>query len=303
MSAISSKLALTGKTQFTYTIGCDPELFVVDATGKIRSAHDLVPGSKLQPFRVSKGALQPDGTSAEFNIDPALTPEEFSENIKLVLRDLQKTIREKDNTLDLKIAPVAWFNKDYFATLPAEALAFGCTPDFNAWENGKVTQFNGTDEPFRTGAGHVHVGWTEFEDPADGAHQYDCIQATKQLDAVLYPMSIAWDADKKRRELYGKMGAYRAKPYGFEYRPLSNAWVADPDLHKWVFEATKRAMELLDHATQPVRLWVDKDLSPKLSLLREGKNMFQAETKQYHDILVDLGFPPLPAFYRKSFGG
>src|SRR5690606_35310738 len=88
MTVISAKRELTDKSQFAYSIGCDPELFLVDGKGNFRSAHDLIPGSKLQPFKVEKGFIQPDGTSAEFNIDAAVTEEEFTTNIKTVLKSL-----------------------------------------------------------------------------------------------------------------------------------------------------------------------------------------------------------------------
>lgn len=297
---ISAKQSLTNKTQFAYSIGADPELFLVDGKGEFRSAHDLVPGSKLMPFHVSKGAIQPDGTSAEFNINPALTEEEFLGNIKSVLKDLQKTIREKDPSLNLRVSPVAIFDKEYFSKLPGEALAFGCTPDFNAWDNGKMTEFEGTEEPFRTGAGHVHIGWTEREDPADMAHMYDCIEATKQLDAILYPMSLLWDKDNKRRQLYGKMGAFRPKSYGVEYRPLSNAWLADPDLQRWVFRASVKAMQLLDNKIKQVKLWLDKDVKKFVDSTLKGEGYYTLDLRKLHEIFTDdFGFAPLPPAYRK----
>lgn len=298
---MTTKKELTNATQFSYTIGCDPELFLVDAKGEFRSAHNLVPGNKLEPFRVSQGAIQPDGTSAEFNINPAMSEEEFVGNIKSVLLDLQKTIHEKDPTLNLRVSPVAMFKERYFNALPAEARAFGCTPDYNAWDDGKATDFPGTKEPFRTGAGHVHIGWTEFADTADPAHIHDCIEATKQLDAVLYPMSLLWDKDTKRRTLYGRMGAFRPKAYGVEYRPLSNAWLADPDLQRWVYRATVKAMQILDSKdkAKAATLWTDKDVSAALRVIQDGKNVFPTELKRLHEIFVeDFGFSPLPVGYR-----
>jgi hypothetical protein len=295
---IVSNTTSKDSTSFAYSIGCDPELFLVDSTGNFRSAHDLIPGDKFQPMRVTKGAIQPDGTSAEFNIDPATSDEEFCANIKAVLVDLSKHLKEKAPGLTLRVSPVADFEANYFNSLPPEALAFGCTPDFNAWTE-KRTEFPGTTLPFRTGAGHVHVGWTEHADTADDAHFFDCIEATKQLDAVLYPMSLLWDPDKKRRTLYGKMGAFRPKHYGVEYRPLSNAWVADPDLQKWVFNATRRAMELLDSKVKQVKLWEDKDLGHYTKIIRDGLTIMPSELRATHEILVDdLGFQPLPKAYR-----
>jgi hypothetical protein len=296
MQVISPRQTKAKGTQFTYSIGADPELFVVDSKGSFRSAHDLVPGMKAQPFRVQAGAIQPDGTSAEFNIDPAQTAAEFSNNIRSVLTDLAKVVAEKAPDCSLRVSPVAMFEAEYFKSLPVEALAFGCTPDYNAWTDGKMTKFPGTTEPFRTGAGHIHVGWSENEDVADPAHVFDCIETVKQLDAVLYPMSLLWDKDRKRRTLYGLMGSFRPKSYGVEYRPLSNAWVADPDLHKWIFLATTRAMQLLDGGCA---LWKDADLGQAhLGTLRSGKDLLRSELKIHHDILVEeFKFPALPPGY------
>jgi hypothetical protein len=54
-----------------FKIGADPEFFLRDkATGKFVSAHGLIPGTKRQPMKVDKGAVQVDGMALEFNIDP-----------------------------------------------------------------------------------------------------------------------------------------------------------------------------------------------------------------------------------------
>ncbi len=60
-----------------FTYGCDPEVFLM-VGDKYVSAHGLFPGTKAEPFKVEKGAVQVDGLALEFNIDPAKTPEEFA---------------------------------------------------------------------------------------------------------------------------------------------------------------------------------------------------------------------------------
>ena len=45
--------------------------------------------------------------------------------------------------------------------------------------------------------------------------------------------------------MYGKAGACRVKPYGVEYRVLSNKWVSDTRLRKWAHRATQAAVEAL----------------------------------------------------------
>lgn len=288
-------------TERTYLIGTDPELFVqVKGTNHIVSAHDLVPGTKLTPFPVQKGAIQPDGTSAEFNIHPAETAEEFTDNIRSVLLELQRTVieRAKKNNLfdlELKVTPTAWFEEGYFKTLPAQALVFGCSPDWNAWTQ-KQTEFHSTRLPFRTGAGHIHIGWTANEDVLDDGHWNDCICATRQMDAALYFASLLWDTDTQRRTLYGKMGAFRPKPYGVEYRSLSNAWIADPKLHKFVFDTAVTAMKLLDKFDN--RLWEEGSVYDLVKRTQENRVIPRMELIGWHERFVDThGLPSLPAEY------
>lgn len=61
-------------------VGADPELFVSD-NGKLVSCHGLLPGTKAEPHRVERGAVQVDGMAAEFNIDPAGDEETFITNL------------------------------------------------------------------------------------------------------------------------------------------------------------------------------------------------------------------------------
>lgn len=72
-----------------------------------------------------------------------------------------------------------------------------------------------------------------------------CISVVKQLDSVLYPASLLWDNDDKRRSLYGKIGSFRPKSYGVEWRPLSNAFLSSKETQRYVFRTTKKLVDLL----------------------------------------------------------
>lgn len=284
--------------KFEYKIGCDPELFVVDDKGNFRSAHNLIPGSKHQPSPVLSGAIQPDGTAAEFNIYPAETADEFSSFIKDVLTELRERLKAKKPKWDLLVVPTATFDQKYFKRLPAVARALGCEPDFNVYSGG-MNPPPATKEPFRTGAGHIHVGWTTGQIVTDTSHLFDCKQMVSQLDCVLYPMSLLWDSDEKRRTLYGKIGSYRPKHYGVEYRPLSNMWVADPDLHLWVFNATKGSAEMLDRDLPIFEDYMAKDVVERI---QKGATPDRTYLLEYHDYLVEeYGIPSLPDAYIRSY--
>lgn len=224
-------------------IGSDPELFVKCLkTGKFISAHDLIPGTKQEPYPVQCGAIQVDGVAAEFNIHPTETADEFLYNIDAVIAQLGEIVRQKGDYI-LVADPTVTFDKEYFKSLPEEVRQLGCKPDYNAY-TGKENYPPETTEPFRTGAGHIHIGFTEFMDIYDPDFLQVCRELTKQLDVALYYPSLSWDSDTKRRTLYGKIGSFRPKHYGLEYRPLSNAFLRDPELIRFVFNTTKWASEL-----------------------------------------------------------
>lgn len=284
-------------SRYKYLIGADPELFLVDADGIGRSAHNVIPGNKTNPMPVLNGAIQVDGVAAEFNIDPADTAEAFSGHIKDVLTELQERVEAKGKGLQLIVQPTMHFEPGYFKKLPKAAKELGCEPDYSAYTshpnpkpNHKVT--------FRTGAGHLHIGWTQGENPHDGAHFYDCTQATRQLDSVLYFMSLLWDDDQQRRQLYGNIGAFRPKHYGVEYRPLSNAWVADPDLHIWLFNTTVHCMDLLDNGD--TCLFHDYFQQSMLKDVREGRQPEKLQLLEYYDYLKEeYLIPEMPESYTR----
>ena len=62
------------------------------------------------------------------------------------------------------------------------------------------------------------------------------------LDMYLGLPSLIWDRDTKRRSLYGDFGAFRPKPYGLEYRVLSNAWLAHTRTIGFVYRSARMAM-------------------------------------------------------------
>lgn len=222
-----------------FLIGCDPEVFV-KRNGLFESAYGLIKGDKKNPQKVNKGAVQVDGMALEFNIDPASSEDEFCINVQEVYSILCKMVPE----YEVVATPVAHFDLSYLKEQPKEALELGCDPDFNAW-NGAANDRPDGDRPMRTASGHVHIGWTDKHDINDPSHQGMGKEAAKQMDFFLGLPSLMYDADTERREMYGKAGACRFKPYGVEYRTLSNAWLRSEKLMRWVFRNAQAGMHKL----------------------------------------------------------
>lgn len=220
-------------------VGADPEVFM-RKNGAFYSAHGAVPGDKKNPYKVKCGAVQVDGMALEFNIDPAKNEKEFVTNLKTVMNTLQGMVPD----YELVAVPVANFDKAHMKAQPLEALELGCEPDFNAWEGGAVNPRPNGDVDFRTGAGHVHIGWGRDFDINDPEHLEACQMVVKQLDYYLGLGSLVYDTEgAERRVMYGAAGAFRPKPYGVEYRVLSNAWLKSEELMSWVYRMTKKGID------------------------------------------------------------
>lgn len=117
------------------------------------------------------------------------------------------------------------------------AMEFGCDPDYNAW-NGKMNPRPTSDDPgLRSAGGHVHIGIEEK------LNQKEKCRLGRLMDLHLGVPSVVMDNGVVRKKLYGKAGAVRFKPYGLEYRTLSNFWVFSKVLNKWVWDSTERALD------------------------------------------------------------
>lgn len=220
-------------------VGADPEVFV-RKDGIFLSAYNLIKGDKQNPSPVDKGAVQVDGMALEFNIDPAATSEEFCINIQSVYSTLRAMVPE----YEVVATPVADFTDAYIKAQPDKATELGCDPDYNAWTGMENVKPNAL-LPMRTASGHVHIGWTQDADKNEPSHYADCCSVMKQMDFFLGLPSLLFDDNVRRRQLYGKAGAFRPKSYGAEYRVLSNMWLNSEELIKWVFNNTQLAVSEL----------------------------------------------------------
>lgn len=221
-----------------FTIGADPEMFLKNMdTGVLVPCIGILGGTKDEPIPVVNGAIQEDNVMAEFNIDAADNEKAFIHNILSVRKQIRD--RLKRYNLTEHIAGSAHFPTDLL--LHPQAQTFGCDPDFNAWTGKQNTRPECDDKTLRTAGGHIHVG-------AEIAlkHREQTIQ---YMDLYIGVPSIIFDLDTERRKLYGKAGAFRPKPYGVEYRTVSNFWIETPAKIKWVYKQVGTALQETSRAT------------------------------------------------------
>ena len=227
-----------------FTIGADPEVFV-KKNGKPFSAHGLVDGTKESPLKTENGAIQVDGLALEFNIDPTPLDDfnQFNKNILSTLKELKTAAQNNvsNGKINLVAEPTQEFGKEYLDALPDEAKELGCDPDYNAYTCKENPKPDG-EATFRTGAGHIHVGWGTDIPVENEEHIKICADFVKMLDGTVGMFMTYIDRDPKRRNLYGKAGAMRPKPYGVEYRTPSNVWITSKNYRKVVHELIKIAI-------------------------------------------------------------
>lgn len=219
-------------------IGFDPEVFLVDNNGKFISAVGLVGGSKTEPKDIGSGHyVQEDNVAVEFNTPPVNVfsqqpVEQIRRHFQYVFDWLVRNVCAPNN-LQLSKAASAIFDEDQLQTEAAKT--FGCDPDYNAY-NGLENPKPKGPEGLRTCGGHIHIGYASRPEEVDFELNKLII---KYLDYKLGVASVLHDPDARRRELYGKAGAYRDKSYGVEYRTLSNYWIFTESGIRSVVEAVQ----------------------------------------------------------------
>lgn len=229
-------------------LGADPECFFVDKSNRPVSAEGLLGGTKENPKpfgNVPGFAIQEDGVAAEFNIPPAVTAAQFSQNISISMTYLRHIAKEKK--LRVKIVPELSFD-DASVNTP-QTRRVGCVADFNAW-TADMKSVPHRLERIRTGGGHVHIGFLRRDlqgqwpaPPKQAPVTMDTILLfARMCDLFLTIPSLLVTQPSNRRKFYGAPGSIRPKVYGFEYRSLDNFWLRSVRYQRQVFSNVQAAL-------------------------------------------------------------
>jgi len=217
-----------------FTIGCDPEIFLVDENHKFKSVIGLLGGDKWIPRMLTKDghACLEDNVAVEFNIPPCSSFEDFKREVQATMQMVKEILPSnlQYNTSSAVSFPVDELNCE-------KAWVFGCDPDYNAWTMEENPKPHAEDKNLRSAGGHIHVGSAlAIADP---------VNVIRAMDLFLGVPSTQLDAGTLRRKLYGKAGAFRPKQYGVEYRTLSNFWIFSDKLIEWAYTGTAKALEFV----------------------------------------------------------
>ena len=211
-------------------LGSDPEVFLQDQAGNPVSAIGYINADKWNPMQIPdmpEGyTLQEDNVSLEYGVPPASSADEFVLHINSVMNKSKEYLPNLSfSKLSCIIFPENQMNDP-------RAHIFGCEPDFDAWTKDVNKKPNPPHPLMRSAGGHIHVETTK-----------DALDVIRAMDLFLGVPSVLMDDGEMRKQLYGKAGAFRAKPYGVEYRTLSNFWIFNDDLIRWVWNNTQRALD------------------------------------------------------------
>ena len=224
-----------------YTIGSDPELFIVNnKTNKVVSAIDKIPGHKEEPYRegLPEGfGLQTDNILAEFNVPPVTNESDFIANIEFMKSYIDNKVKE--------INPNFGILCQASARVPAKELKhpqareFGCSPDYCIYTKGPNAVTEASNTTLRSSGFHLHVGY-------ENNNIDTSLVMLAYVDAFVGVPSILYDTDTERRSLYGKAGCFRLTNFGFEYRTLSSYWIGTKSRLQFIYRQLIYALEAFE---------------------------------------------------------
>ncbi|QDH46745.1 hypothetical protein LAh8_3 [Aeromonas phage LAh_8] len=223
----------------------DAELFVRDSkTGLLTSVAGLLGADKYNKRILTEDVrIQEDNVLLEFDINPHTESEMFLKNISSAM-DLSRGEAEKlgFEVVDRVCSHI--YTAQELETFHKDAFVFGCDPDFNALSGEMNPKPQAKNAGLRTAGAHVHIGYSDLRPVTFQDQQVLGVMCDYFLGLPSLLLDTGEDAIR-RRELYGKAGSVRFKPYGIEYRTLSNFWVFDEVNRSFVWEQANKAFEAM----------------------------------------------------------
>lgn len=212
-------------------LGADPEVFVSkNDTLECVPIFGLVGGTKEKPSpfhwlgsaaesRYADFRYQEDGAALEFNVPPTGSFERFVSNVEFAVSGINGELLVKQG-LHISNRVALQLTSEQLKHQNAQSI--GCSPDHYAYDP-KLPNF--LRQPFeakdlgntRYAGGHLHLSYNKDAMPENVAAQF--------MDLHVGLRCVAMDKQGGRRKFYGLPGLYRPKPYGIEYRTLSNFWL------------------------------------------------------------------------------
>jgi Phage phiEco32-like COOH.NH2 ligase-type 2 len=197
-----------------------------------------------------------DGFQAEFTTSHWTCCDGGTYHMLMGLNDIHKKANATfpGASLTLKNTPYIPIVERRAAT--TEQLAFGCKPSFNAYKMGGRVPTDPFKLRHRFAGGHIHFSGFGSGSYAETGRFQEVVDReayfakyVKALDAILgiFWVGAAANVDKaERRKYYGLPGEFRTPSYGFEYRTLSNAWLAHSSIAYLTMGIARQVVAMVD---------------------------------------------------------
>lgn len=231
----------TNQSRVNGTTGSDPEIFVIKGGGEQKSllpAFRFLPTQKVaqeahpQKLDFSFHTTNPayayrDGFAAECFVQPVSCHGYFVDFLRKALLKVRDAAQNFDRTAKLTIKNTVTIPKSVMESIEDEDAALGCMPSLNAYGDQPDLPTDGRKFLQRFVGGHVHLGIAADVAEKDAENIVKGCDIIAGIPAVAIFASIDTPA---RRKYYGRAGEYRLPKHGIEYRTLSNAWLAAPEV-------------------------------------------------------------------------
>lgn len=125
-----------------------------------------------------------------------------------------------------------------------------CDPDFNVWSDSRPNEVGRAGANGRCAGGHIHIGYNNH-------NRITSNYLIKALDLFISVPLVIMEPNNRRKEMYGKAGAFRQQPWGVEYRSPSNFILSSSELMKWAFNQVLKAIEFVNN--DETRILLDKN--------------------------------------------
>jgi hypothetical protein len=230
-----------GGDNYFVTLGCDPEIFVVDARGEVLPAFDFLPAPAALPRKNGErvGAnVYWDGFQAEMSTVPETCLAYLVDSVQWGLKDILAAARKHNKDARLTIRNVIPISPMLLRNAADEHVALGCKPSLNVHGLAGEPVLDGRALTHRFAGGHIHIGEGGYPKLVE-ASRYG-VAKFMDMTLGLIGTAIATEVDDPiRRKFYGLPGEIREPKHGLEYRVLSNYWLSHPAIMHFTFDLAR----------------------------------------------------------------
>lgn len=252
-------------------LGSDPEFFLVDSKGTLKSAIGVIPGTKEEPHFLPQfgdlTTLQIDNVLGEISVQPAKTGEELWDNIQKVLKYVQDTYLTPKGLAILHASSGEFDAKELEDPI---AQILGCSPTLNAWQFG-YNEAPDASSNFRGCGSHIHIS---YEDPS----MERSFQIAQTFDLFGTLNSVIRDPDTKRREFYGQAGEMRILDYGLEVRTPGGFILSSKEEFLTMIEAVHKTVDFINNKNE---ISLEDQALIQLAINTSDKHLAEKLLKKY----------------------